>query len=81
MWGTLAVNVLGSFMVGLLHASSARALVVIGVGGLGSLTTFSTFISQVECIDREGSRRDAVLYLLGTVVLGIGAGALGWTLS
>lgn len=81
MRGTAVVNILGAFVLGLLHTSSASALVIIGVGGLGTLTTFSTFISQVECIDREGSRRDAILYLLGTVVLGIVAGWVGWSLA
>lgn len=81
MWGTLIINVLGAFLLGLLHASSERVLVVIGIGGLGSLTTFSTFISQVDYLEGEGSRRDAALYLIGTVVLGIGAAWVGWTVS
>lgn len=81
MRGTAVVNTLGAFLLGLVHTSSASTLVIIGVGALGTLTTFSTFISQVECIDREGSRRDAMLYLLGTVVLGIVAGWVGWSLA
>lgn len=81
LWGTLGVNVSGAFLLGLLHESSANTLVVIGVAGLGSLTTFSTFIAQVECIHREGRRRDAFLYLLGSVFLGIAAGWVGWSLA
>ena len=41
--GTLLVNVLGAFLLGLLAGSDASAatLTVVGTGGLGALTTFS----------------------------------------
>ena len=81
LWGTLGVNVVGAFLLGLLHGSSANTLLIIGVGGLGSLTTFSGVISHVECLGRESSTRDAALYLVGTVVLGILAGWIGRTLA
>lgn len=49
-FGTLAVNMVGSFILGLIMALSLRTLlvsdtlrIVVGVGFLGALTTFSTF--------------------------------------
>ena len=78
MYATLAINVVGSFLLGLLVGSDASDLVVLGVGGIGSFTTFSTFVSQVECIGREGTTRGAVAYTVATVVLGVGAARIGW---
>ena len=80
-YATLAINVAGSFLLGLLVGSDANHLIVVGVGGIGSLTTFSTFASQVECIGREGTTRGAVAYTLATVVLGVGAASIGWALG
>lgn len=52
-WGTAAVNILGSFLFGILWAFAlgrgnlnADLRAVIFVGFLGSFTTFSTFISE-----------------------------------
>lgn len=49
-YGTLLVNLLGSFIIGLLYASVEHGIIasvpwraLIGVGFLGALTTFSTF--------------------------------------
>lgn len=80
--GTLAVNIGGSFLLGLLASSDASTstLAMVGVGGLGALTTFSTYISQIECINRQGTTRDAVLYGVASLVLGISAASLGWAL-
>ncbi len=78
--GTLFVNVVGSFLLGVLAGSEANVAIVAGIGGLGSLTTFSTFISQVECIGREASVAKAVLYVVASLVGGIGAAYIGWVL-
>ena len=81
LYGTAFVNIVGSFVLGLVAGSaSPNALVIIGVGGLGSLTTFSTYISQIECINREGKTIDAVLYGTGSLIAGLGAAYVGWNL-
>lgn len=81
MYGTVLVNVVGSFLLGLLAGSgSMNTVIVLGVGGLGSLTTFSTYISQIECINRQGRTIDAVLYGAGSLIAGIGAAYVGWVL-
>lgn len=77
MLATAAVNIAGAFVMGSLVNADADTITIVGVGGLGSLTTFSTFVSQIECINRRGKRRDAVLYAAGTIVVGIGAAWIG----
>ena len=74
------VNVAGSFLLGLLSGTSADTLAILGVGGLGAFTTFSTYISQIECINREGKTLDAILYGVGSLIAGIGAAYIGWNL-
>ncbi len=81
MWGTFLVNVGGAFLLGLLRNRSPDVILVLGGASLGALTTFSTFIAQVEHIGSNGKRLRALLYLVGTVSCGIGAAWLGWTLS
>jgi CrcB protein len=78
MVATLAVNVVGAFLLGWLQGTDAATLTAVGVGGLGALTTFSTFVAQIECIAREGRRRDAVAYAVATLLLGLLAAAAGY---
>ena len=60
-WGTLAVNVAGSFVLGLLVGSdpSAHALALLGTGFCGGLTTYSAFAVQTrdQGRDRGPARR------------------------
>jgi len=77
MLATAAMNIVGAFALGTLVNADADTLTLVGVAGLGSLTTFSTFASQIECIIRWGKRRDALLYAAGTLVFGIGAAWIG----
>jgi len=81
MIATMAVNIIGAFALGALVEADADTLTIVGVAGLGSFTTFSTFASQIECINRRGTRRDAILYTIATVVLGIGAAWLRLRIS
>ena len=47
-WGTLFVNLTGSFLLGLLYGAHASPvfLLLIGTGFIGAYTTFSTFIHE-----------------------------------
>jgi CrcB protein len=77
--GTLAVNVVGAFLLGALagRGGDADALTVLGTGLLGAFTTFSGFALEVV----EAPRRDGVVITAGTLVLGIAAAAAGWALG
>lgn len=59
---TLAVNVAGSLLLGLLLAlpGSEAAFLVVGVGFCGAFTTFSTFAFETVRQYEEGDRRRAV---------------------
>ena len=81
LWATFGLNIGGSFVLGWLHGADADTMVVVGVGGLGSLTTFSTFIWQVEQLARrEQSVRRALLLVALSVGAGVGAAAIGYQL-
>lgn len=77
--GTLLVNVVGSFLLGLLAglAVDGHTMALLGVGFCGGLTTYSSFAVQTH---RLGWRRGAA-YAVATVGLGLAAAALGWVLA
>lgn len=79
-WGTLAVNVLGSFALGVLlyeaHLAdmlSAETRLVVGTGFLSSFTTFSTFAVQTSSLDPAL----AGVNILANYVLGFAAVVAG----
>jgi len=77
--GTLVVNASGSLLLGLLAGvtSSGDALVLAGSATLGSYTTFSTWMLETELLTSNGRRAAALLNVLVSVGLGVGAVALG----
>ena len=79
-WGTLAVNVAGSFAMGLLvelgalvwqPAPELRALLVVGV--LGGFTTFSAFGGDTLALAQGGAWRLVALNVAANVGLGLAA--------
>jgi fluoride exporter len=79
-WGVLAVNVLGSFLLGLVAELSAlawtpspalRAMIVVGF--CGAFTTFSAFSLDVALLYERGDFLKAGSYIAASVVLSIGA--------
>ena len=82
----LLVNVLGSFLLGLLTglvrdgADDAWRL-VLGVGFCGGFTTFSTTSVDTLRLAQRGDVRAAVGNALGTLVLAVAAGGLGLLLA
>jgi fluoride exporter len=77
--GTLAVNVSGAFLLGLLAGASVEgdARLLLGAGLLGSYTTFSTWMIETQRIGEAGRRRLALANIVLSIVLGVGAAALG----
>lgn len=77
--GTLAVNLSGAFLLGLLAGAAVEgdSRLLLGAGLLGSYTTFSTWMIETQRIDDAGRRRIAVTNIVLSVVLGLAAVALG----
>ncbi len=86
-YGTLTVNVVGSFIMGLLIAAFETELLaqvpwrqVIGLGFLGALTTFSTFSMDNVLLLQQGAFFKMGLNILLNVILSISAAWLGFQL-
>ena len=77
--GTLVVNLTGSFALGLIVGLSAphRTTEVIGVATIGSYTTFSTWMLETQRLAEEGELGNAAGNALVSLVVGLGAAALG----
>lgn len=82
--GTLVVNVLGCFVIGMLSyladvrgvlTPEMRALFVIGI--LGGFTTFSTFGNETMTLARDGEMAYAFANIAASLILGLGAVWLG----
>ena len=84
LWSTVGINVLGSFLLGLLAAENWFSRDVregLGVGFLGGFTTFSTFSVQVVLEADGGKPGKAAVYVLASVVGSIAAAAAGYALG
>ena len=83
-WGTFTVNALGSLVLGAVAGAAyagtlpAWALTLAGTGFCGALTTFSTFGYETIRLVETGSWRPALVNVVGSLAVGLGASALGW---
>jgi fluoride exporter len=87
-FGTLSINVLGSFLMGFLFFATLERINIspelrtgILTGGLGAYTTFSTFSLETLNLIENGEVVKAGLYVGGSVVLSIAAAIFGAYLS
>lgn len=82
-WGTLVVNLSGSFALGVLlpalTAATAEAPLhaLLGIGFLGAFTTFSTLAYEAVILAQLREWRRAVGSLLANLVLGLAAVSAG----
>lgn len=87
-YGTLLINVLGSFAIGIVaqlaqsraYAIAPSARLFLAVGLLGGFTTFSTFAYESITLAGEGALGIGVAYVLASVLLGLGAAFAGMVL-
>ncbi len=85
-WGTIGINILGSFIIGLFGtltlahgrfpvSENIRLFVMIGI--CGGFTTFSSFSLQTLDLLRNGAMVRAAVNVVASVVLCVSAVALG----
>jgi len=79
-WGTLIINIVGSFLIGVFAESFAlrwdapqAVRVFLTVGICGGFTTFSTFSLDAYLLMERGELWAAAAYMAGSVALSIGA--------
>ncbi|WP_184618137.1 fluoride efflux transporter FluC [Sphaerisporangium krabiense] len=82
-WGTFAVNMAGSAVLGFLAALPADQVVMTGagIGFCGALTTYSTFSYETLRLIEDGARFAAVANVVAGIAAGLGAGAFGFVLA
>lgn len=82
-WSTVGINVLGSFLLGILVVIpwdwiGPELRTALGVGLLGGFTTFSTFSVQAVLDFEAGLPLRAFAYIAASVLFSLGAAALGY---
>ena len=85
-WGTFAVNVVGSLVMGVVSGAVGAGAPVawrngLGTGFCGALTTYSTFSYETLRLAEEDARLLAVVNVVGSVVAGVAAAFLGVALG
>jgi CrcB protein len=77
--GTLAVNLTGAFLLGLLLGAGIRghALLLAGTAALGSYTTFSTWMFESHRLGEDGERRLAAANIAVSLAAGLVAALVG----
>jgi fluoride exporter len=79
-FGTLTVNIVGSFILGLVTGGTTTTTGVyalVGTGFCGALTTYSTFGYETVRLLEERAPRRAVGYAALSIAAGLGAAAAG----
>lgn len=87
-WGTITVNIVGSFVIGLLAELIARKVsmpmetrLLLVVGFLGGFTTFSSFSLDTMALFERGESLSAFAYVAASVLLSLGAAFGGLALG
>ena len=86
-WWTLAINVSGSFLIGLLAGlfgaieTGHNARLFLTTGFLGGFTTFSAFSLDALTLWERGGQLQTGLYVAGSIILSLVAAAMGMMLS
>jgi fluoride exporter len=82
-WGTFVVNLSGSLLLGIItgwglyHGLDPTARIVLGTGGMGAYTTFSTLTYETVQLAEQGAVNEALRNALGSFLAGLAAASAG----
>ena len=82
-WGTFVVNVTGCLVLGAItglgmyHDLDSTTRTVLGTGGMGAYTTFSTFTFETVRLAEQGAVNQAFRNAAGSFVIGLAAAGAG----
>jgi CrcB protein len=86
-WGTIVVNLSGSLLLGVVsglviaHGVDPDVRTVVGTGFLGSFTTYSAFAYETFALVDDGAVGRALGNVVGSVVFGLAAAAIGLAIT
>ena len=80
-YGIFAVNVLGSFVLGLTMKSAENTYALFAIGFAGAFTTWSTFMLDFFLAYELKKYKDAAINLGASIVFGLLAASLGMSLA
>ncbi|MBO0777515.1 MAG: fluoride efflux transporter CrcB [Ktedonobacteraceae bacterium] len=86
-YGTFIINLTGAFLIGILFALADQKVIIqplqilLATGFLGGYTTFSTMSWEGVQLMRSGGSRPGLLYITGSLMLGLVAAAAGLALG
>lgn len=86
-WGTITVNVAGSFVLGVVAGAAIHGApddvvpALVGTGFCGALTTYSTFGYETVRLAATGDWRDAWANVAVSTAAATGAAAVGWLIG
>ncbi len=78
-FGTLSVNIIGCFLIGVIFGFSERSYIsmewrlFLATGFLGGFTTFSSFSNETIALIRDGQNWLALSYVASSVIVGLAA--------
>lgn len=83
-WGTLTVNVVGCFLIGVIYAFSEKGnllspemRLLLATGFCGGFTTFSSFAYESIALMKDGELFYTFLYVAASIVIGFMAAYVG----
>ncbi len=86
-WGTLLINIIGSFVISFFGVLASHGLrlavpyevrIFVVVGLCGGFTTFSSFSLQTIDLIKNGQAGRAMIYVAASIILCVGACGLGF---
>lgn len=71
--GTLIINVSGALLLGVVSMlyKDGKLYLLMAEGFLGAYTTFSTFMYEGFNLFQDNEKKNAILYIIGTLFIGI----------